>query len=227
MADRFKFEDGDYDFPFYNKIPYIPKWGWLIIFLIFPFAFLLSVSDKIPVSIGGCILLVVPILYFLKWDYKALFRMPSRRDILLVLALFAGYLIYALIMSNVLDFFSIASSGTVEMESVDFMMMISAVFSLIGEEFFKFIPLMFFMRIVYKYSNNRKLSVIISSGLIMVMFASIHSYNLEMFIFALFIQGFGSIFELYGYIKTKNIIVSYLVHLLTDEFIFILFVLFG
>ena len=153
--------------------------------------------------------------------------MPSRRDILLVLALFAGYLIYALIMSNVLDFFSIASSGTVEMESVDFMMMISAVFSLIGEEFFKFIPLMFFMRIVYKYSNNRKLSVIISSGLIMVMFASIHSYNLEMFIFALFIQGFGSIFELYGYIKTKNIIVSYLVHLLTDEFIFILFVLFG
>ena len=27
--DRFKFEDDGFDFPFYNKNPYIPKWGGL------------------------------------------------------------------------------------------------------------------------------------------------------------------------------------------------------
>ena len=102
------------------------------------------------------------------------------------------------------------------------MTLITSIFSVLGEEFIKFIPFMFFLRVIYKYSNNRKLSVIISVALVMLMFASIHAYNPIMFLFALCIQGFGSIFEFYGYIKTKNIMVSYLCHLLTDEFIFII-----
>ena len=106
--------------------------------------------------------------------------------------------------------------------SVSSMILVTSIFSIMGEEFFKFIPLMFFLRVIYKYSNNRKLSVIISVALIMVMFASVHAYNPIMFLFALCIQGFGSIFEFYGYIKTKNILVPYLSHLLTDEFIFIM-----
>lgn len=73
---------------------------------------------------------------------------------------------------------------------------------------------------IYKFSNNRKLSVIISVAIIMLMFASLHAYNSTMLIFALFIQGFGSIFEFYGYIKTKNIFIPYLSHLFTDEFVF-------
>ena len=84
---------------------------------------------------------------------------------------------------------------------------------------------MFLLRVIYKYSNNRKLSVIISVALILIMFASMHAFNPIMFIFALFIQGFGSIFEFYGYIKTKNVLVSFLCHLLTDEFIFMLMLL--
>ena len=221
-SDRFKFEDGDYDFPFYNKNPYIPKWGWIVLFFALFIGFFLAISDKIHFSIMGCIVLIVPVLYFLKWDYKAIFKMPSRRDMLLVVALFAGYIIYALVMGEILDFFGIVSSGTVDPESIGVMTLISSIFSVLGEEFIKFIPFMFFLRVIYKYSNNRKLSVIISVALIMVMFASIHAYNPIMFIFALFIQGVGSIFEFVGYIKTKNILVSYLCHLLTDEFIFII-----
>ena len=90
----FNFEDGDYDFPFYNKNPHIPIWGWIVLFLAFFIGFFLSVSNKIYFSILGCIVLIVPVLYFLKWDYKAIFRMPSRRDIVLIVALFAGYMIY-------------------------------------------------------------------------------------------------------------------------------------
>ena len=41
-----------------------------------------------------------------------------------------------------------------------------------------------------------------------------------MFLFALAIQGFGSIFEFIGYIKTKNILISYITHLCTDIFIY-------
>ena len=173
----------------------------------------------------GCIVLIVPVLYFLKWDYKAIFRKPSRRDLLLVVALFAGYMIYSLAIGMVLEQIGIVSSGTVDPTSVGAMILVITVFNVLGEEFIKFIPFMFLLRVIYKYSNNRKLSVIISVALIMIMFASMHAFNPIMFIFALFIQGFGSIFEFYGYIKTKNVLVSFLCHLLTDEFIFMLMLL--
>ncbi|WP_407424697.1 type II CAAX prenyl endopeptidase Rce1 family protein [Methanobrevibacter sp.] len=220
--DRFKFEDGDYDFPFYNKNPHIPKWGWIILFFAFLIGSVLSMSEKIYFLISGCIVLIVPVLYFLKWDYNAIFRIPSRRDIVLVVALFAGYMIYSLVMGLILSQFGIVSSGTVDSGSLSGMSLVNWIFAVMGEEFMKFIPFMFFLRVIYKYSNNRKLSVIMSVAIMMVMFASLHAYNPIMFIFALFIQGFGSIFEFYGYIKTKNILVPYLSHLLTDEFILII-----
>ena len=223
--DRFKFEDGDFDFPFYNKNPHIPKWGWVVLFIVWFMGFFLAVSDKLHFALMGCIVLIVPVLYFLKWDYKAIFREPSRRDLLLVVALFAGYMIYSLAIGMVLEQIGIVSSGTVDPTSVGAMKLVIAVFNVLGEEFIKFIPFMFLLRVIYKYSNNRKLSVIISVALIMIMFASIHAFNPIMFIFALFIQGFGSIFEFYGYIKTKNVLVSFLCHLLTDEFIFMLMLL--
>ena len=223
--DWFKFEDRDYDFPFYNKNPYIPKWGWIVLFLVFFIGFFLSISDKVYFAILGCIVFIVPVLYFLKWDYKAILRIPSSRDLLLVVALFVGYMIYAIVIGAVLDQVGIVSSGTVDRGSLGVMRLITSIFSVLGEEFIKFIPFMFFLRVIYKYSNNRKLSVIISVALVMLMFAAMHSYSAVMFIFALFIQGLGSIFEFIGYIKTKNILVSYITHLCTDVFIFSLVLL--
>ena len=216
----FKFEDKDIDFPFYKKNPYIPKWGWIVLFIALFFGFILALSGRVHVAILGCIVLIVPVLYFLKWDYKAIFRMPSRRDIALAIALFVGYIIYAWIMSAILEQFGIVSSGTVEISSINIMIIFISVFSLMGEEFIKFIPFIFFLRVIYKYTNNRKLGVVISVALVMLMFAAMHSYNVVMFIFAIFIQGLGSIFEFIGYIKTKNILVSYITHLCTDVFIF-------
>lgn len=216
----FKFEDKDYDFPFYDKNPYVPKWGWIVLFLVFLVGSVLTISEKLSAAILCCILFIVPVLYFLNWDYKAIFRKPSRRDILLAVALFVGYMTYAIIMSTILEQVGIVSGGLVEEGSITFMTIFTSIFSLMGEEFIKFIPFMFFLRVIYKYTSNRKLAVIISVALVMVMFASLHAFNPVMFLFALCIQGFGSIFEFYGYIKTKNIFVSYITHLCTDVFIF-------
>ena len=216
----FKFEDKDIDFPFYKKNPYIPKWGWIVLFIAFFFGFFLTLAVHVHMAILCCIVFIVPVLYFLKWDYKAIFRMPSRRDIALAIALFIGYFIYALIMSTILAQFGIVSNGTVEISSVNIMTIFTSVFTLMGEEFLKFIPFIFFLRVIYKFTNNRKLGVVISVALVMLMFAAMHSYSTVMFIFALFIQGFGSIFEFIGYIKTKNILVSYITHLCTDVFIY-------
>ena len=223
VIDRFKFEDEGYDFPFYNKNPYIPKWGWVVLFVAFIVGTILAViTEKLPLIILGCIVFIVPVLYFLKWDYKAIFRMPSRKDFVLIVALFVGYIVYGMVMEMILKQFGIVSPGPMDSNSITVMTLITSIFSLMGEEFFKFIPFIFLLRVLYKFSNNRKLSVILSVAIIMVMFACFHAYNPTMLIFALFVQGFGSIFEFYGYIKTKNLLVPYLTHLLTDEIIFII-----
>ena len=218
--DWFKFEDKDYDFPFYDKNPCVPKWGWIVLFFVFLVGSVLTISDNLFAAILCCIVFIVPVLYFLNWDYRAIFRKPSGRDILLAVALFVGYISYAIIMSTILEQVGIVSGGLIEEGSITFMTIFTSIFSLMGEEFIKFIPFMFFLRVIYKYTSNRKLAVIISVALVMVMFASLHAFNPVMFLFALCIQGFGSIFEFYGYIKTKNIFVSYITHLCTDVFIF-------
>lgn len=223
--DWFKFENKDLDFPFYKKNPHIPKWGWIVLFIATFVGLILSVSSNILISVLSCVVLIVPVLYFLKWDYKAIFQIPKAKDVVLAVALFVGYIAYAVIISIVLENFGIVSEGIIDSTTVSVMSLIPLVFSLMSEEFVKFIPFMFLLRLSYKFSDNRKLSVIISVILIMIFFASLHAYNFKMFIFAIFVQGFGSIFEFIGYIKTKNIFVSYITHLCTDIFIYSIVIL--
>lgn len=98
---------------------------------------------------------------------------------------------------------------------------------MMGEELLKFISLMFFMRLFFKISANRKLSIILSSIIIMICFGLIHyDPSVTTIVSVLLLQGLGTIFEIYGYLKTKNIFVPYISHLLTDGIIFIL-VIFG
>ena len=94
-----------------------------------------------------------------------------------------------------------------------------------GEELIKLIPFLFFLRLFFKFSNNRKLSIVAAMILVMVFFAMLHLMDLKSLPSVLLIQGLGSIFEFYGYIKTKNVFVSYITHLLTDVFIFTLVIL--
>lgn len=70
-VDWFKFEDRDYDFPFYNNNPQITKRGWLVIFFAFLFGFFLATSEKFIISIIGCILLIVSVLYFFKMGLQS------------------------------------------------------------------------------------------------------------------------------------------------------------
>lgn len=215
--DRFKIENDDYDFPFYNNNPHVPKWGWIVLFFAMIMGLILSSSFNLFILILGCAVIIVPVLYFLKWDYTVIFKKLSGRDVALAIALFVGYMVYAIAMDYVLGNFGIVGGNLVGSQPT-WMDIPPLFFSLMVEEFLKFIPFMFFLRVAFKFSNNRKLSVIVSMVLVMLFFASLHAENWNMFVFAIFIQGFGSIFEFIGYIKTKNILVSYITHIVTDIF---------
>ena len=221
----FKFENKDLDFPFYRKNPHIPSGGWIVLLIAMLFGMILMGSSRIYIVIPSTVVIIVPVLYFLKWDYKAIFQKPSLRDVGLAVALFVGYMAYSIVMGLILNQYGIFGGTLVEPSTISIWSFFPMIFSLMTEEFLKFIPFMFFMRLIYKYSENRKSAVIISMIITMIFFAALHAYNWEMLKFALCIQGFGSIFEFIGYIKTKNILIPYITHLCTDFFIYMVIIL--
>lgn len=221
----FNFENKDLDFPIYKKNPHVPKWGWIVLLIAMLAGFIFMIGSSIFAALLSMLIILIPLLYFLKWDYKAIFQKPKAKDIGLAVALFVGYIIYSLLMGTALEYLGITGGDLVDYATMTWMSIPPLFFSLMSEELIKFIPFMFFMRVIYKYSNNRKLSVIVSMIIVMIFFASLHALDFNMFLFAIFIQGLGSIFEFIGYIKTKNILISYITHLCTDVFIFILIIL--
>ena len=227
MSEFFKFEDTSRDFPYYKHNPKLSKTAWIVLLASIPISFLVygvvGIESEMIGSILFALTLLVPLMYFSNWDFSLLFHKPTKGEIKLAVLLFIGYLIYAIAVGEVLEVIGQASTATGDYLGVTWEMLFALVFSMLAEELVKFIPLMLFMRIVYKYTNNRKLAIVVSTAIVLVFFGLLH-YDPEVtpLLSVLVIQGFGSIFELYGYIKTKNVFVPYLCHLLTDAIIFLM-----
>ena len=225
--DYFNFENKDLDFPVYKKNPHIPKSGWIVLLISMFVGFIMQglVANEMIGAILFLLIVLIPLLYYLKWDYKALFQRPKAKEIALAAALFVGYMIYSFVMGSVLEFFSLTGTSTIEGVTLTVANIPPLFFSLMGEELIKIIPFLFFLRVFYKYSSNRKLSIVAAMIIVMVFFAMLHLMDLKSLVSVLLVQGLGSIFEFYGYIKTKNVFISYITHLLTDVFIFTLVIM--
>ena len=121
-----------------------------------------------------------------------------------------------MLMLFIIEYFKLVPVTYVEDNSINIADIIYLIVQLIGEELFKVILLIFVMSLVYYFSKNRKLSIISSVIMTMMVFGSIHEGAYGTLLQVLLIQGVGSIFDLYAYMKTKNVFVSYIAHLLFD-----------
>ena len=221
--------DESRDFPFYMHNPRISVGGWLVLLLSVPISFLaygiVGLESELIGSVLFCFIMLIPLLYFSKWDYSLIFRKPTKNEIILAILLFAGYMIYSICVGSVLDIFGLAGApiSTPEELGVTVESTVGLIFSMMAEELLKFIPLMFFMRLIYKFTENLKLSVSISVAIVLVVFGLLHyTPPMNTLVSVLLLQGIGSFFEMYGYIKTKNLFVPYISHLLTDLISFII-----
>lgn len=228
--------DESRDFPFYNHNPRISEFGWLVMLLSVPVAFLTyglmgsKPGMELISSIIFCLIMLLPLLYFSNWDYSLMFRKPTKNELILAVLLFLGYMIYMLVVGNVLDTFALSGVklSTAESMGINAGSMIGLIFSMMAEELLKFIPLMFLMRVVYKFRGNLNLAVAISVTIVLLVFALLHyAPPTNTLASVLLLQGFGSMFEMYGYLKTKNLFVPYLSHLLIDAVSFIIIILGG
>ena len=222
--------DNTRDFPFYNHNPRISKKRWAILLFTLPISLivynLIGLVSELFGSIAFCLTMLIPLLYYSKWDYTLFFHKPDKNEIILAVVMFISYIVYAIVMANILDFLHLSGTGIATGIDVNLEFMAGLIFSMMAEELLKFIPLMFFMRLVYKLSSNRKLSVIISTVIVITGFGLLHYDPATTTIASvLLLQGLGSLFEVYGYLKTKNLFVPYISHILTDGIIFSLMLL--
>lgn len=216
--------DENRDFPFYDENPRMSKIGWLVLLVsvpvaLFSFRYVCFYSNEFAASIVFLLILLIPLLYFSDWDYSLFFRKPTKDELILAVVMFLAFFIYSLIMTYLLDASGLAS---ITSGDADIVPIISLVFSMMAEELMKFIPLMFLLRVLFKYTSNRRVSIVVSSAVTLVFFALIHLEPSVSLLSVLLIQGLGSLFHLYVYLKTKNLFASYLSHLMTDAFVLIM-----
>ena len=215
--------DENRDFPFYNENPRMSKIGWFVLLISVVLSYCtyhyISFPNEILSSIVFLLIMLVPLLYFSNWDYSLFFKKPTGDELILAVLMFLAFFAYSLVMTNFL-----ASTGIPNMDgsSEGIVNIVGLIFSMMAEELVKFIPLMFLLRVLFKYTSNRKLSIILSSAVTLVFFGLIHLEPGVSIISVLLIQGLGSIFHLYAYLKTKNLITSYIAHLMTDAIIMII-----
>ena len=70
-----------------------------------------------------------------------------------------AYIVYSSILTNLLGTWGIPDVGN---SNANIVTIVSLIFSMMAEELIKFIPLMFLLRVLFKYTSNRRLSIIVS-----------------------------------------------------------------
>ena len=214
--------DEERDFPYYRHNPRISKGAWFVLLLLIPLSYIgyiLFSFDELLSSIIFCM------LYFSNWDYKLIFHKPTKNEIILAVLMFVIYMVYSIAMASALEMFNLLPVDETPL-NLNIISLVSLFFSMMGEELLKFIPLMFFMRVFFKYTNKRNLSFVSSMVIVLIFFAFLHFDPSSTSIASvLLLQGVGSLVEMYGYAKTKNLLVPYISHLLTDGFVFTIILL--
>ena len=214
--------DEERDFPYYRHNPRISKGAWFVLLLLIPLSYILYILfsfDELLSSIIFCMVLLIPLLYFSNWDYRLIFHKPTKNEIILAVLMFVIYMVYSIAMASALEMFNLLPVDETPL-NLNIISLVSLFFSMMGEELLKFIPLMFFMRVFFKYTNKRNLSFVSSMVIVLIFFAFLHFDPSSTSIASvLLLQGVGSLVEMYGYAKTKNLLVPYISHLLTDGFV--------
>lgn len=221
-VDFFEFEDKNIDFPYYNEKNAYGK-NSLIIILSSLFLFVFLILGPIKFFEGQeqiilFLITIIPLLLLTKCNLGLFFRKISLNDIRLIIVSYIGYKIYYLI---VYELFQVTNYVTTSAESqflnMNLLTLIINTLQIFSEEIFRIFLFLILMYFLYKYTNNRKKSIIISTVLVLIVFGLMHvntyGYNI---IQILLLQGFGSIFEFLGYLKTKNLAIPIIIHLLIN-----------
>lgn len=226
MTDFFRFEE-KIDLPFYNGTPELSKLGWaglvlaICLYIIIIRNQDIIVMDSITYGVVTALIFLIPLTYATKGKLSLFFRRIRRQDIKLIILFTIASLIFSEILVITLELLSINTGPIMQNFQEDLIFNISnaagLVIALIAEELYKVFMLIIFTAILYRLTKNRKTSLSIAILITMIIFGAGHEGGeMGTLLKVIIVQGFGSIFDILLYLKTKNVFVSYTSHLLFD-----------
>lgn len=242
QPDRLWIEDPDKDFPFYNGKPIkisASKWAIIIAFLIFGFILLTKMNlPFIPFKVNEFLqtislpLFAVLGLYLTIGSYiKKFFRPLHKKDILTIIV----FAILSLIVSSALSAIVGALSGGVKANPAaavhggadalpQFLWSrFLTIIQLFGEEFMALIPFLACLTFFYHQNpHKRKRAVWLALICSSLIFGLLHlpTYQWD-FVQCIFVIGLGRVIDSLAYVKTKNLLVTYIAHVIYDLAIYI------
>ncbi|MCQ2963949.1 MAG: hypothetical protein MJ203_00040 [archaeon] len=223
--DRFSFERESADFPFYKANPKLSKLDWILILVII--LIFLFYTQLTPVPCIRWVVLLLPIIVTLiisRFKISLIFKKLTKKDIPLIFKLTILSMISVFLLCVITSWINFPPDESLNAVSfglsVEYLLQtVKLAFCLVDEELFKFFVFILSLAVFYKLSNNRKMGVVFAAFVTMILFGAWHftGYGGSLKIIECIIfRGFGSICEVYSYVKTKNVLVSYFIHLLYD-----------
>ena len=222
MVELLKFEREGFDFPFYKDGMSKDRWLALIIGILVP-TLLIFGNFHLGGVLFNLLIFLVPTLAFVyasKGDFSLILKKPIKSDIGLIISVIILEFLYTAIINTVFKLIfgpnSLASHAGMS-ASINLIQDITMFFSLFGEELVKFFVFIILFAVLMKYGGNRKVSIVVATVLMLVYFGLSHipAYSGKI-LQVLLIQGFGSVFTVFAYLKTKNLFVSYMCHIIID-----------
>lgn len=220
----FKWERPGLDFPFYNDET-VPLWqGWLLfatgiaveLFLALPF---LEGSGRLVTALAVLLIPLIPLLYVAHGDLGTVIKKPRLADIPLVIGVVVLDYLYVFVMVIILKLIlNLDLEGNAVLgETMDGGFYALVFVQLFGEELFKTNMLLGIMMVVFRKTGNRKLGMVVGTAVCLAIFGIAHmgAYGGKV-LQILLIQGAGSIICVFAYLKTKNMLVTYVAHVLID-----------
>ena len=97
----------------------------------------------------------------------------------------------------------------------------ASLFQIISEELFRVIIFLIMLYLMYRFTKDRKMSIMVATFISLLIFGLMHANTYGKILFCIFVMGFGTFFTLYPYLKTKNILLSILVHMIYNLLVLI------
>ena len=162
-------------------------------------------------------------LFITKGKLNLLFKKPKLADIKTILISVIAYFVLNGLIHNIVSLIPHHQDAGVNVALTNIPLLVVTALQIFGEEVFRFMPFILVAYFVYKFTQNRKHAVLLGAVASLIIFGALHTSTYGSFLFAVVGITIPAIALAYSYLKTKNIFVSYLVHLIIDFSLIMLF----
>ncbi|MBR3313995.1 MAG: CPBP family intramembrane metalloprotease, partial [Atopobiaceae bacterium] len=158
------------------------------------------------------------LLFVAHGNIGTIIKKPRLGDIPLILIVTVLSLAYSLVAGTLSSLITGATThGNALMgETMDAGRIALVFVQLFGEELFKTNMMLGILLLLFRRSGNRKSAIVIATLVTALVFGLAHYAAYGSIVQILLVQGLGCIINVFAYLKTKNILTSYAVHLLLD-----------